>query len=62
MGGHKGYTLAVVLEMLCGVLTGAGFGLHHAHERLEAPATPPDLGHLFLALDVQKLMPFGRTF
>ena len=57
MGGHKGYTLAVVLEILCGVLTGAGFGLNHAHERLEAPATPPDLGHLFLALDVQKLMP-----
>lgn len=57
MGGHKGYALAVVLEMLCGVLTGAGFGLNHAHERLEAPATPPDLGHLFLALDVQKLMP-----
>jgi LDH2 family malate/lactate/ureidoglycolate dehydrogenase len=57
MGGHKGYALAVVLEILCGVLTGAGFGLHHAQERLEAPATPPDLGHLFLALDVQQLLP-----
>lgn len=57
MGDHKGYALAVVLEILCGVLTGAGFGLDHAHERIEAPATPPDLGHLFMALDVQKLMP-----
>jgi LDH2 family malate/lactate/ureidoglycolate dehydrogenase len=57
MGGHKGYALAVVLEILCGVLTGAGFGLYHAQERLEAPATPPDLGHLFLALDVQQLLP-----
>ena len=47
----------MVLEILCGVLIGAGFGLNHAHERLEAPATPPDLGHLFPALDVQKLMP-----
>ena len=34
MGGHKGYALAVVLEILCGVLTGAGFGLYHAQERL----------------------------
>jgi LDH2 family malate/lactate/ureidoglycolate dehydrogenase len=57
MGGHKGYALAVVLEILCGVLTGAGFGLSHADERIGAPATTPDLGHLFMALDVQKLLP-----
>jgi LDH2 family malate/lactate/ureidoglycolate dehydrogenase len=57
MGGHKGYALAVVLEILCGVLTGAGFGLAHAHERIGAFATPPNLGHLFFALDVNRLMP-----
>jgi LDH2 family malate/lactate/ureidoglycolate dehydrogenase len=57
MGGHKGYALAVVLEVLCGVLTGAGFGLAHAHERIGASTAPPDLGHLFMALDVARLMP-----
>ena len=57
MGGHKGYALAVALEILCGVLTGAGFGLAHAHERISAWATPPDLGHLFLALDIKRLLP-----
>jgi LDH2 family malate/lactate/ureidoglycolate dehydrogenase len=57
MGGHKGYALAIVLEILCGVLTGAGFGLAHAHERIGSFATPPDLGHLFLALNVNRLMP-----
>jgi LDH2 family malate/lactate/ureidoglycolate dehydrogenase len=57
MGGHKGYALAVVLEILCGVLTGAGFGLAHAHERIGSFATPPDLGHLFLALNVNRLIP-----
>ena len=57
MGGHKGYALAVVLEILCGVLTGAGFGLAHAHERIGSFATPPDLGHLFMALNVNRLMP-----
>jgi LDH2 family malate/lactate/ureidoglycolate dehydrogenase len=57
MGGHKGYGLAVVLEILCGVLSGAGFGLAHAHARIGSFATPPDLGHLFLALDVSRLVP-----
>jgi LDH2 family malate/lactate/ureidoglycolate dehydrogenase len=57
MGGHKGYALAVVLEIVCGVLTGAGFGLAHAHERIGSSATPPDLGHLFMAVDVKRLMP-----
>lgn len=57
MGGHKGYALAVVLEILCGVLTGAGFGLAHAHERLATSGVSPDLGHLFMAIDVQRLMP-----
>jgi LDH2 family malate/lactate/ureidoglycolate dehydrogenase len=59
MGGHKGYALAVVLEILCGVLTGAGFGLNHADERIGAPGAAPDLGHLFMALDVQKLLPLA---
>jgi LDH2 family malate/lactate/ureidoglycolate dehydrogenase len=57
MGGHKGYALALVLEILCGVLTGAGFGLAHAHERIGSFATAPDLGHLFMALNVGRLMP-----
>jgi LDH2 family malate/lactate/ureidoglycolate dehydrogenase len=59
MGGHKGYALAVVLEVMCGVLTGAGFGLGHAHERLGTVGTQPDLGHLFAAVDVSRLMPPG---
>jgi LDH2 family malate/lactate/ureidoglycolate dehydrogenase len=57
MGGHKGYALAVVLEILCGVLTSAGFGLAHAHERIGSYATPPDLGHLFMALNINRLLP-----
>jgi LDH2 family malate/lactate/ureidoglycolate dehydrogenase len=59
MGGHKGYALAVALEILCGVLTGAGFGLTHAHERINSFATPPDLGHLFMALDIKRLLPLS---
>jgi LDH2 family malate/lactate/ureidoglycolate dehydrogenase len=59
MGGHKGYALAVALEIMCGVLTGAGFGLAHAHEQIGAYTTPPDLGHLFMALDISRFMPIA---
>ncbi len=57
IGDHKGYGLAVVLEVLCGVLTGAGFGQAHAPSRLTDPQTCHDLGHLFAVLDPTVFMP-----
>ena len=57
IGAHKGYGLAVVLEVLCGVLTGAGFGQAHAPDRLADPQTRHDLGHLFAVLDPSVFMP-----
>jgi LDH2 family malate/lactate/ureidoglycolate dehydrogenase len=56
IGEHKGYGLALVLEVLSGVLTGAGFGQQHAPERLAASAARHDLGHLFGVLDPQVWM------
>ena len=57
IGGHKGYGLGVVLEILCGVLTGAGFGQAHAPDRLVDPKVGHDLGHLFAALDPTVFLP-----
>ena len=57
VGAHKGYGLAVVLEVLCGVLTGAGFGQAHAPDRLADPQARHDLGHLFAVLDPTVFMP-----
>ena len=57
IGAHKGYGLAVVLEVLCGVLTGAGFGQAHAPDHLADPHTRHDLGHLFAVLDPTVFMP-----
>ena len=57
IGAHKGYGLAVVLEVLCGVLTGAGFGQAHAPERLADPQARHDLGHLFAVLDPTVFLP-----
>jgi LDH2 family malate/lactate/ureidoglycolate dehydrogenase len=60
IGEHKGYGLALVLEVLTGVLTGAGFGQDHAPERLEAPEARHNLGHLFGVLDPTLFMPLEQ--
>jgi len=60
IGAHKGSGLAIVLEVLTGVLTGAGFGQGHAPEHLEAPDAQHNLGHLFGALDPTLFMPLEQ--
>ncbi len=57
IGDHKGYGLALVLEVLTGVLTGAGFGRAHSPEQLAAPGAQHDLGHLFGVLNPAVFMP-----
>jgi LDH2 family malate/lactate/ureidoglycolate dehydrogenase len=54
LGGYKGYGLAVLVEILCGVLSGAGVtsGVRSHH-----PTTPSDTGHWLLAIDVEAFMP-----
>jgi amino acid adenylation domain-containing protein len=60
IGGHKGYGLALVMEVLAGVLTGAGFGQDHQRERMRRPDVPADFGHLFVAIDPQIFMPLSE--
>ena len=58
VGGPKGYGLAVVLDALCGVLTGALFG--QDVRRGGIPNTPQAMGQLFMALDVGHMMPVNE--
>lgn len=51
IGEHKGYGLALVMEMLAGVLSGAGFGWAHSREAAKSQASHADTGHLFLVID-----------
>lgn len=58
--GHKGYGLALMVDVLCGVLAGSAFGLDV--DNLSRPTAPgetaaPRVGHFFLALDVARFMP-----
>lgn len=61
IGDHKGYGLALVLEILTGILTGAGFGQAHTPAALSTPAARYDLGHLFGVLEPTAFMPL-ETF
>lgn len=58
MAGHKGYVLAFMIDVLCGVLTGASFG-PHIGSLYTALDRPQDLGHLFGAVDIGQLVPLS---
>jgi LDH2 family malate/lactate/ureidoglycolate dehydrogenase len=55
MGGHKGYGVSVIMDMLSGVLTGSSFGTgvsgpYQADRR-------SGCGHLMIALDIAAFQP-----
>jgi ureidoglycolate dehydrogenase (NAD+) len=50
-GAHKGYALALMVEILCAHLTGVPFGLHVTKMYGELDK-PRNLGHFMLALDI----------
>ncbi len=50
--GHKGYGLALLVDVFSGVLSGAATGL-----RVYADSKRPDVGHFFLALDPAAFRP-----
>ncbi len=54
-GGHKGYGLALMVDVLCGVLSGAATGL-----RVYADEKRPDVGHFFMALDPTAFRPLDE--
>jgi ureidoglycolate dehydrogenase (NAD+) len=61
-GGHKGYALAMMIEILCAQLAGIPFGRHVTKMYGELDK-PRNLGHFMLALDVGRFtddQQFGR--
>ncbi|MFQ3645812.1 MAG: Ldh family oxidoreductase [Anaerolineae bacterium] len=56
IGGHKGYGLAVMTDVITGVISGGGYGL--------MPYSNPakqDVAHTFIAIDIEFFMPL-QTF
>lgn len=54
--GHKGFGLAVVVDLLCGLLSGGRWG-DGVQPLYGDPAVPYDCSHLFVAIDVDHARP-----
>ncbi len=54
VGGHKGYGLALMVDLLAGVLSGASY-LTRISSWSEDPERPQDLGHVFVLIDAARL-------
>ena len=58
MGGHKGFGLALVVDILCGVLTGGAF-MDQMRGMYKYPDEPSLTGHFMIAIDPLKIMEKG---
>jgi len=56
LGGHKGYGLGVMIEILCGSLTGGSFGKALSGFN-EGDPIPHKLGHFFAAINIEGFVP-----
>ncbi len=59
LGGPKGYALALAIEILTGVLTGAAFG-PHVKNMYDEHNEKSNIGHFFLLFDIEKFMDLER--
>lgn len=54
IGGHKGYGMALIVDLFAGLLSGAAY-LTHVKSWSEEPGQPQDLGHFFFLFDAKVL-------
>lgn len=59
MAAHKGYGLAVLVELLSSVVTGAGMLSEVVSWNLDLSSTN-NVGHAFIAIDVSKMLPYEQ--
>lgn len=52
-GGHKGFGLGLLVDLLCGPLTGSKWG------KRVYDASGAQLGHFFIALDIEAFLPYS---
>ncbi len=60
VGGPKGYGISMFIDILAGVLTGAGFG-RYVNNMYENWEEPQNVGHFYLAIDINRFIPI-ETF
>ncbi len=60
LGGHKGYGLALLVDILCGVLPGAGYADTVYPKAADGKPLPANVGHFFGALRVDGFRPLAE--
>ncbi len=60
MGGHKGYGLALMVDILCGVLSGAGYADNFTRTEPDGTKKFGNIGHFFGALRVDAFRPLDE--
>ncbi|MCM3748769.1 Ldh family oxidoreductase [Paenibacillus pasadenensis] len=61
LGGAKGYALALAIEMMCGVLSGAAYG-PHVNNLYRDGDPAANVGHSFILLDMSRWMPLDSYY
>ena len=56
-GEHKGYALAIILEILTGCLSGGDI-LNRVNSWLKKPDIPTNMSQIYLAIDIKKIIDF----
>lgn len=56
--GYKGYGLALIVDILCGVLSGGAYSDLVYGEGKEGKGEPPNVGHFFMALKIENFVDF----
>ena len=59
LGGHKGYALALMIDILSGILSGADFGPHVGKLYGDYDRSQ-NISHLFGAIDVSRFVPLAE--
>lgn len=58
-GGHKGSGLSFIIDIISGVLSGAAWSIHVGYTVGEKPS---NVGHAFMAIDIEAFMPIEEFF
>jgi LDH2 family malate/lactate/ureidoglycolate dehydrogenase len=58
LGGHKGYDLAILVDILSGILSGSDYGPHLAG--FWGTERPSNIGHFFMAFRPDLVTPVGE--
>ena len=56
MAGPKGYALAMMVDILSGVLSGSGFG-RNVHSMYKDLKNPANVGHFFICINIEAFLP-----